>query len=229
MMKTPQTPWVLILLMSLIFFLGIFAPSVVISETQKPPTEDELVRLLTPLSSVKIDEFKKFGPNVLPVLTKVYGKSDLSARATIAWIFYELRWPSKEAKAALMKDVHTPDSKLRLQVQWALGRVSADPDVVKTLLENMQNDNNPLFRDKAACALASDQIHLTEKQKFQLYEGLIKALEDSKPDVRSIAIKALQIQTGQDKGFSPNAPEEQRKEKLREWKQWLQKYQSALL
>ena len=45
-------------------------------------------------------------------------------------------------------------------MQWALGRVSDDPDVVDVLLENMQNDPCPLFRDKAACALAYDQIHL---------------------------------------------------------------------
>ena len=38
------------------------------------------------------------------------------------------------------------------------------------------NDSNALFRDKAACALAYDQIHLTDEQKVQLYEGLISGL-----------------------------------------------------
>ena len=50
------------------------------------------------------------------------------------------------------------------------------------LLDNMRNDANPLFRDKAACALAYDQIHLTEKQKVRLYEGLINSLNDAKLD-----------------------------------------------
>lgn len=117
---------------------------------------------------------------------------------------------------------------MRLQVQWALGRVSADNDVVDQLLENMQIDSNPLFRDKSACALASDQIHLSPKQKGRLYEGLIKALSDSKLDVRSIAIKALQIQTGQTKNFEPNASEPARNQTIKEWQDWLKKYNSQL-
>ena len=41
-------------------------------------------------------------------------------------------------KRVLMKDVHTGNQYLRLQVQWALGRVSSDDDVVDVLLENME-------------------------------------------------------------------------------------------
>ena len=36
-------------------------------------------------------------------------------------------WKSADAKRALMGDVHTGTRRLRLQVQWALGRVSDDP------------------------------------------------------------------------------------------------------
>ncbi len=92
----------------------------------------------------------------------------------------------------------------------------------------MQHDGNPLFRDKAACALASDQIHLTERQKVALFAGLIQALGDSKPDVRRIAMLALQIQTGQTKGFNPDAPPAERDAKIREWKVWLEEYKSNL-
>ena len=104
----------------------------------------------------------------------------------------------------LLQDIHTQNEKLRLQVQWALGRVSDDTQVVDILAGIMRDDPNALFRDKAACALAYDQIHLTEKQKVQLYGKLIDALSDPKPQVRAIAIQALSIHTGQTKGFNPN-------------------------
>jgi hypothetical protein len=125
-----------------------------------------------------------------------------------------------------MADVHTKNQSLRLQVQYALGRVSDDGDVVEVLLDNMQNDANPLFRDKAACALAYDQIHLTEKQKVRLYEGLINALSDPKVDVRSIARLALRIQTGQTKRFKATGSSTERELAVREWKKWLEEYRS---
>jgi hypothetical protein len=50
--------------------------------------------------------------------------------AAVAGVFYQLGWKSPEAKRALMADVQTQDQRLRLQVQWALGHVSDDPDVV---------------------------------------------------------------------------------------------------
>jgi len=127
-----------------------------------------------------------------------------------------------------MKDVHTSNRSLRLQVQWALGRVSNDDDVVDVLLANMENDANPLFRDKAACALAYDQIHLTEKQKARLYERLIQALSDPKVDVRRIALQALSIHTGQTKGFNPEAQVAERENSIRQWKLWLEEYKSNL-
>ena len=149
---------------------------------------------------------RALGPPVLPKLVQLYenaGNDEFKAR--VAQIFYALSWKSPQAKLALMKDVHTLNTNLRLQVQWALGRVSNDQDVVDTLLANMRGDSNPLFRDKAACALAYDQIHLTEQQKVRLFGVLIEALSDDKLDVRSIALLALQIHTGQTKGFNPTA------------------------
>ncbi len=194
----------------------------------KAPTEIELQRYFEPLSSTDPEKIRPFGPSAMPILAKIYGTSDDRTKATIAWVMYSLAFKSPEAKAALMKDIHTKDSKLRLQVQWALGRVSDDTDVVEALLSNMQNDDNPLFRDKAACALASDQIHLNEKQKYRLYEGLIQALSDEKEQVRAIAIMALQIQTGQTKNFVASAPAEDRNAKVKDWEQWLAKYKSQL-
>ena len=175
-----------------------------------------------------LEAIKAMGPSVMPRLARMYGAGDEERRQRLASIFYRLGWKSEEAKDALIKDVHTPNQGLRLEVQWALGRVSNDVSVVDVLLDNMQNDAQLLFRDKAACALANDQIHLTPAQKVHLYEGLIRALDDPKMDVRRIAVTVLQIQTGQDKGFRFAGPPEARARALEAWRQWLAEYRSQL-
>jgi len=193
-----------------------------------PPSEAQVRKALFPLEKANVQALKAMGPGVLPHLVKFYRAASDDERATVAWVFYSLGWKSAEAKAALMKDIATQNPKLRVQVQWALGRVSDDRDVVETLAGIMRNDSNPYFRDKAACALAYDQIHLTEKQKFALYSKLIDGLGDPKPDVRAISIQALRIHTGQDKGFAPNAPPDARARAVNAWKQWLEEYRRNL-
>jgi len=173
-------------------------------------------------------QIQSMGPGALPALVRLYPASSEKDRATIAYVFYNLGWKSPDAKRALMADVHTQDQTLRLQVQWALGRVSDDADVVDVLLENMQNDPQPLFRDKAACALAYDQIHLAPAQKARLFEGLVRALDDDKVQVRQIALQALQILTGQTKGFQPLADPEARRRAVEEWKRWLVEFRANL-
>lgn len=173
-------------------------------------------------------QIQPMGAAVLPELARLYEASSAKDRATIAYVFYNLGWKSPDAKRVLMADAHTQDRALRLQVQWALGRVSDDADVVDVLLENMQNDPQPLFRDKAACALAYDQIHLAPARKARLFEGLVRALDDDKPQVRQIALQALQILTGQTKGFQPLADPESRRRAVEEWKRWLAEYRANL-
>lgn len=181
------------------------------------------------VENIDLAKIKSQGQAVLPVLSKLYSSSnDTLKRAKIAWVFYGLGWKSEDAKKALLQDINTSNAQLRLQVQWALGRVSSDDEIVNILLEKMRNDTNPLFRDKAACALASDQIHLTDVQRYKLLEGLVNSLSDPKPQVRDIATKALKIQTGQTKGFNPNGSLEARAEKIAEWQKWLKEYQSSL-
>ncbi len=80
------------------------------------------------------------GPAVLPLLAELYRRSDPAGKANIASIFYQLSWKSEAAKEAMMADVHTEDPNLRLQVQWALGRVSGDDAVVDVLLDNLEHD-----------------------------------------------------------------------------------------
>jgi HEAT repeat protein len=175
-------------------------------------------------------ELEEMGPELLPVLAALYEtEPEPARRREIANVFYRLGLESAEAKQALLRDVDTQDRDLRLAVQWALGRVSGDDDVVPLLLEIMRNDPKPLFRDKAACALAHDQVHLDRAQRIALLEGLVDALEDPKSQVRSIAIKALKVHTGQVKGFQPNGTPEERAEKVKAWRRWLAEYRAQSL
>jgi HEAT repeat protein len=194
--------------------------------TATAPDDARVQALLLPAANV--EALRSLGPAVLPAMARIYERSSADERAVVASAFYALGWKSPEAKRVLLQDLHTSHQNLRLQVQWALGRVSGDLDVVDALLDNMRNDGNPLFRDKAACALANDQIHLNEQQKVHLYERLIQALSDPKPQVRSIAIQALQIHTGQTKGFQPLAAPDQRDRQVRAWQAWLAEYRSNL-
>jgi hypothetical protein len=176
-----------------------------------------------------LEAIKAMGRSVMPRLARLYtSTADEQRRQHLATVFYRLGWRSEEAKDALMQDVHTPSRGLRLSVQYALGRVSDDVAVVDVLLDNMQNDAQLLFRDKAACALANDQIHLTPAQKVHLFEGLIRALDDPKDDVRRISALVLQIQTGQDKGFRFADPPEARGRAVEAWRRWLAEYRSQL-
>jgi hypothetical protein len=168
------------------------------------------------------------GPAGLPELARLYRESAVEERARIAQVFYNLGWKSEDAKRALMADVHTADPSLRLQVQWALGRVSDDPAVVEVLLDNMRNDPLPLFRDKAACALAYDQVHLAPAQKLRLFEGLVGALDDPKLQVRQVAIQALAILTRQTKGYAPGGDEAARAVAVSAWRRWLDEYRANL-
>ena len=180
------------------------------------------------VSAGNIAAIREVGQPILPALVSLYEAGDEPLKANVARTFYQLGWKSPAAKRALMKDIHTPNAALRLQVQWALGRVSNDVDVVDALIANMRGDENPLFRDKAACALAYDQIHLTEQQKVRLFAVLIDSLADDKFDVRNIALLALSIHTGQTKGFDAGAPRAERERRIRAWKQWLAEYQAGL-
>lgn len=185
-------------------------------------------RLADAVAKYDGNAIRPMGRAVLPELVKMYESSDEDGREKIAAVLYQLKWKSPEAKRALMKDVHTKRQALRLHVQYALGAVSDDLDVVDVLVDNMQHDESPLFRDKAACALAYDQVHLTPKQKAHLYGRLIEALDSPIQQVRQIALQALQIQTGQTKGFQPGAPEERRRPSVDAWKKWLGEYRASV-
>src|SRR4029077_10447429 len=116
--------------------LSVSAGPVLVPATQ-PPSESQVAALLAP--SPNVEALRALGPGVLPALAALYERSDETRRTSIAFTLYSLGWKSEEAKRVLMRDVHTGNANLRLQVQWALGRVSNDPDVVETLVDNMRN------------------------------------------------------------------------------------------
>ncbi len=175
-----------------------------------------------------LEALRARGPAVLPHLVRLYRESGPQERAAVARAFYGLGWESEEAKQVLLADLGTENVELRLQVQWALGRVSGDPVVVERLLANMENDPNLLFRDKSACALASDQIHLDPQARLALMRSVVQRLESSDPETRSLAIRILQVWTGQTKGFFPAGPPEHRAAAVARWRQWLTEYERSM-
>lgn len=168
------------------------------------------------------------GPAVLPQLVSLYRESGPHERAALARAFYGLGWKSEEAKQVLLADLATQDVELRLQAQWALGRVSADPEVVDRLFANMEKDPNLLFRDKSACALANDQIHLDPQARLAMMRRVVERLESSDPETRSLAVRILQVWTGQAKGFLPGAPPEHRAAAVARWRAWLVEYERSM-
>lgn len=190
------------------------------------PPDDASIEAL--VAARDYEGVQALGPDVLPALVRLYRAGDPERRADVANFFYWLRWKSDEAAEAMLEDAHTEHRRLRLSVQWALGRVSNDDVVVDTLLETLVEDPDPLFRDKAGCGLASDQIHLTETQKLRLYERLVDLLESPNPETRSLAIRILHAHTGQAKGFHPSLPTEQRAKSVERWRQWLDEYRAAI-
>ena len=171
---------------------------------------------------------RALGADAVPSMAWLYGMSDEPQRVRIANLFYAMEIKSETAEQALIRDVHTRNPDLRLAVQYALGRVSDAPEVVNTLLDTLQNDGNPLFRDKAACALAYDQVHLNQAQKVRVYEGLIQALSSPEAQVRAVSIQALSILTGQTKGYHHLLSEERRERSIVMWQKWLEEYRASL-
>jgi hypothetical protein len=212
-MKT-TTARLLLTALSVLVLAGSIAAEVVIDEA-------ELRRWI---SEDKRDAIEGLGPQVMPLLAEIYRSSEPQERAGIAAIFYQFGWQSEEAKAALLEDIDTTDERLAIRVEYALGRVSNDDAVVEALLDNLETGASPLIRDKAGCGLAYDQIHLTEEQKVNLYFRLIELLPSQNPETRSLAIRVLQVHTGQTKGYLPLLPAPQLNAAIMRWRKWLEEY-----
>jgi|CXWL01.1.fsa_nt_gi HEAT repeat protein len=199
---------------------------------QESPTVAVDAAIVAAVDAFDVEALRARGAAVMPELVTLYlaRSGDAGGRSRVASAFYQLGIPSPPAAAALLADVQSPttDEELKVAAQYALGRVSDDPVVVKVLLDQMRHGATFHLRDKAACALAYDQIHLAERQKVLLFRGLIGALADEQADVRRIAILALSIHTGQTRGYAPDAPLEARQQAIEGWLRWLAEYQANL-
>ena len=208
---------------SLAFLLLPLLPAKIQAQAPFPGEEMTLSQRVTlAVEANNVEELRTVGPDAIPALLFLYETGDDPLRVQLARLFHELAWPSPEVERALVRDMQTRNVELRLAVFYALGRVSSDPAVVEMLLEVLQYDPNPLLRDKAACALAYDQVHLKEpRQKVQLYQGLIRALSNPERQVQALAIQALSILTGETKGFHPSFPPDRQQRSIEMWERWL--------
>ena len=201
-------------------------------QAQAPFPGEEMTlsqRVTLAVEANDLEGLRAIGPDALPGLVFLYETGDDPLRVQLAQLFRELAWPSPEVERALVRDMQTRNVELRLAVFYALGRVSSDPAVVEMLLEVLQYDPNPLLRDKAACALAYDQVHLKEpRQKVRLYQGLIRALSNPERQVQALAIQALSILTGETKGFHPAFPPDRQQRSIEMWERWLTEVKSRL-
>ncbi len=184
---------------------------------------------LLDLDRVPIEDIKGFGYGAIPILTELYLETDNNRKKSrIASVFWRLGWKSPEIEEALIADLDTDDPSLKIQVQWGIARSSQSDIVIDKLIHNLKNDSSALVRDKAACALASDFVHISPTQRVELLRGLVSGLSSDISQVRRSSIQALSIQTGQTKGFVPNASLEYRKQSIKVWVDWLNEYQQSL-
>ena len=212
-------------LRALVVLTILLAPRAAAAEGPGPDLRSMLSRSL---DQWDYDALAAHGPEAMPILIELYREAGTDRRTAIAHAFYRLGLRSEEAKELLMADAKSLDEDLRIAAQYALGRVSDDPAIVDLLVDNLQTGFNPLVRDKAACGLAYDQIHLDDRQKARLFRKMIELLDSPNQETRWLAIRVLQVHTGQLKGFFPQWPEERRVAAVERWKRWIEEYEANL-
>lgn len=222
MMRLRVLP-VLALPVSLLVLFLVLAVSPARAASSAEPLDARVSRLVQTDDAAGL---KALGRPALPVLAGLYARADEAGRIRLAGLFQKIGLESPEAEDALLSDAGTQSVELRLAVQSALGHVSGSSDVVDTLLDILRNDPNPLFRDRAASALAYDQTHLDAAGKDRLYAGLIDALADDDAQVRAVTIQALSILTRETKGYDAMLSEERRERSIELWRKWLAEHRA---
>lgn len=181
------------------------------------------------MKQMPIEDIRNYGQGAIPILTKIYTESSSNQeKRRIASLFWQLGWKSQQIEDALSADLDTNDEYLKIQVQWGIAKSTENSKVIRKLLENLENDSSALVRDKAACALASDFVHISAEQKFLIIEGLINSLDNPIYQVRSSSFTALTMHTGQTKGFNPGGTYESRSKSIEKWNVWLEEYRQSL-
>lgn len=218
-------PFVPALVLALVVTSAAMLSSAAMAEEEAPDLRAALSRNL---DQRDYDTLAAHGADAMPVLIELYRTAETDRRTAIAHGFYRLGFRSEAAKELLMADAKSLDEDLRIAAQYALGRVSDDPAIVDLLVDNLQSGFNPLVRDKAACGLAYDQIHLDDRQKARLFRRMIELLDSPNPETRWLAIRVLKVHTGQVKGFFPQWPEDRRIAAVERWKRWIEEYEANL-
>ncbi len=201
------------------------------AQAQAPVLEDPAgARSLADLVAAQdVEGLRRHGESVVPHLIALYRRGDQAERANLAWLFYHLGYRSEALREVLWNDLDSRHPDLRIWAQYAVGRVSDREEVVDRLFEIMRRDGEKfLFRDKAACGLAYDQIHLSDRQRARLFLLLVGALADPDPTTRRLAIQVLQVHTGQTKGYDADAPLAERQRSMEVWARWLNELRANL-
>lgn len=189
----------------------------------------EAIEEILAIKNIPVDEIESFGYGAIPILTELYSEAESnSEKSRIAWVFWRLGWKSPEIEQAMAADLESNDANLKVWVQWGIAKSTQSSEVINKLVYNLENDPSPFVRDKAACALASDFIHISPSQRLIILKGLVAGLDNEILQVRKSSLQALQIQTGQSKGFVPTAEEAERAQSIAEWNQWLEEYEQSL-
>jgi hypothetical protein len=186
----------------------------------------QAIKALMDMKTRPIQDIKEYGYGAIPILTELYKEAESNReKSKIADVFWRLGWKSPQIEEALMGDLDSTDEGLKINVQWGIAKSTQSSEVINKLLYNLEYDSSALVRDKAACALASDFIHISPEQRIVILRGLIKGLSNDIQQVRNSSILALAIQTGQRKGFVATADADSRTESITVWHEWLDEYE----
>lgn len=186
----------------------------------------QAIKKIMEIKDTPINEIRDFGYGAIPILTDLFTEANTDLeKARIAWVFWKLGWKSPEIEQALMPALDSKDVILKINAQWGIAKSAESDEVLEKLLYNLEHDPSAVVRDKAACALASDFIHISGSQRITLLRGLVKGLSNDIEQVRNSSILALKIQTGQTKEFVASADISARANSIEAWNEWLNEYE----
>jgi len=189
----------------------------------------QFIKNLLTKENKPVKEIKDYGYRAIPILTELYNEAESNReKIIIADLFWRLGWNSPEIEKTLIKDLDTDDQGLKINVQWGIAKSTQSDIVIEKILYSSIHDPNPIVRDKASCALASDFIHISPSQRIKLLRGLVEGLSSDIHQVRNSSILALKIQTGQTKGFTAADNIKSRKKSIDKWHVWLDEYQKHI-
>ena len=201
----------------------------IVNSEQRRELNKDTVRDLMAIKDIPIEEIRSFGYGAIPILTELYEEADTNLeKSRIAWAFWKLGWKSPEIEEALIEDLDSSDANLKVWVQWGIAQSTVNDTVIRKVLYNLENDPSPFVRDKAACALASDFVHISESQRVLIYRGLIDGLSNDTQQIRASSIQALKVKTGQTKNYNAAGDAASREEAITAWNEWLEEYERNL-